>query len=286
MIHPFEYVAPTRLEDALAFLRRHEPDARILAGGTDLLIAMRERGLKPACLVDIKRIDGLSTVAVDTAGYLTLGALVSVRDVERSPLVRERFPILASAAGMLASVQVRNKATIGGNICNASPAADLAPPLLVLDATATAVGPGGERSIPIAALFAGPGRTILQGEILTGFSVPALAARSRAVYLKHGPRNAMDIAIVGVAVLARLDPRGETWEEVRIGLGSVAPTPIRVPEAERALRGAAAGPEAIARAADMAAEEARPISDVRGSADYRRAIVRSLVRRALEGVSS
>lgn len=285
-MHAFEYSAPTRLDDALTVLQRYGPEARVLAGGTDLMIAMRERGLRPACLVDIKRISGLADVALNATCTLRLGALVRVRDVERAAPVRAQFPVLASAASMLASVQVRNLATIGGNICNASPAADLAPPLLVLEAVATAVGPNGERKFPIAELFAGPGRTTLNGEILTAFSIGAMPARARAIYLKHGPRNAMDIAIVGVAVLAVPDATGRTWEDVRIALGSVAPTPIRVPAAEAVLRGAPICPEVIEEAAEIVAREASPISDLRGSGDYRRAMVRALTRRALEGVSS
>lgn len=285
-MHAFEYSAPTRIDDALRVLARYGPDARVLAGGTDLMIAMRERGLRPSCLVDLRRIGGLAKVTLDPTCRLNLGALVPVRDVERTADIRAGFPVLASAAGMLASVQVRNLATIGGNICNASPAADLAPPLLVLDAEVTAVGPAGERTFPIAALFAGPGRTTLSGEILTGFSVGPMPAGSRAVYLKHGPRNAMDIALVGVAVLAIPDATGKTFGDVRIALGSVAPTPIRVPAAEAILRGAPICQEAIDEAADVAARESSPISDLRATGEYRRAMVRALTRRALEGVAS
>src|ERR1035437_9797475 len=154
------------------------------------MIAMRERGLRLACLVDIKRISGLADVALNATCTLRLGALVPVRDVERAAPGRAQFPVLASAASMLASVQVRNLATIGGNICNASPAADLAPPLLVLEASVTTVGPNGERQLPLSALFAGPGRSTLAGEILTGFSIPAMPERTRTIYLKHGPRSA------------------------------------------------------------------------------------------------
>lgn len=281
----FEYRAPELLDDAIAVLREYGRDARILAGGTDLMIAMRERGLRPGCLVDLRRIPGLATMSLDADGTLRLGALVPVRDVEVAPSIRSGFPLLAAAAGMLASVQVRSLATVGGNLCNASPAADLAPPLLVLDATATAVGPNGSRDLALSSFFAGPGRTTLDGEILVALSVPAMPARARATYIKHGPRSAMDIALVGVAVLAVPDPTGRTFDEVRIALGSVAPTPIRATAAEAALRGAPISVESIERAADIAAGASSPISDVRGSADYRRAMVRALVRRALTEVS-
>lgn len=284
-LRPFDYVAPRRLEDALEALHRYGQGARLLAGGTDLMIAMRERGLRPACLIDLKRIPGLSGIGVGPAGEVTIGALTWVREVERSPLVRERFGLLASAAGALASVQVRNKATVGGNICNASPAADLAPPLLVLEAVATAIGPGTERQIPIGEFFAGPGRTNLNGDILTKLSIGRLPPGARAVYLKHGPRAAMDIAIVSVAVLGVADAAGKSWQEARIAVGSSGPTPFRARAAERFLRGAPIGPETIERAAEIAAGEASPISDVRGSGEYRRAMVRALARRGLEEVS-
>jgi len=283
---PFRYIAPVRLDDALDVLSEYGSEARVMAGGTDILVAMRERGLRLGCLVDLKHIPGLAEIRVGPSGSLEIGALVPVRDVERSLIVRDGWGILASAAGMLASVQVRNKATLGGNICNASPAADLAPPLLVLEARATAFGREGERSIPIGELFAGPGRTTLNGDILTGFSIPPMPAGARATYVKHGPRNAMDIAIAGVAVLALPDASGRQWAEVRIALGAVAPTPIRARAAEGALLGVPIGPDSIARAAELAAQAASPIGDVRGSAGYRRAMVAALTRRALEEVSA
>jgi carbon-monoxide dehydrogenase medium subunit len=291
---PFQYAAPEGLDEALDLLRRHAPDARLLAGGTDLLVAMRERGLRTGWLIDLKRIPGLTGISVKPSGELRIGALTPVRDVERSPLVREGWLVLSAAAGMLASIQVRNKATIGGNLCNASPAADLAPPLLVLDARAIAAGPDGERAFPIGELFAGPGRTTLSGEILVGIAVPPMPAGARASYQKHGPRGAMDIAIAGVAVLGV--PASEAtgtagggaahWAEVRIALGAVAATPVRAPEAEAFLRGAPMDGATIREAAQLAAERATPISDVRGSAAYRTAMIAALTRRALEEVAS
>ncbi len=283
---PFRYVVPVRLDDALDLLAEHGPGARVMAGGTDIIVAMRERGLRLGCLVDLKHIPGLAAIGVGPSGSLSIGSLTPVRDVERSAVVRDGWGVLASAAGMLASIQVRNKATLGGNICNASPAADLAPPLLVLDAVAVAYGRQGERSIPMAQLFAGPGRTTLNGDILTGFTIPPMPGGARAVHLKHGPRNAMDIAIAGVAVLAVPDASGTRWADARIALGSVAPTPIRATAAEAALRGALIGPESIDEAARLAAEAASPIGDVRGSADYRRAMIAALTRRALQEVSA
>lgn len=286
-IAPFEYAAPTRLDDALHLLHRHGPQARVLAGGTDLVISMRERGLQPSCLVDLKRIAGLSGIEVDSTGALQLGAMTLLRDIVRSAVIRERFAILAEAASKMGSVQVRNRATVGGNICNASPAADLAPPLLALDASVTIAGLDGERTLSLQVLFESDGGARLNGEILTGLTIPAMPERARAVFLKHSPRDAMDFTVVGVAVLAVPDPDGRTFQDVRIALGSVAATPIRVPAAEASLRGAPISAESIERAAEIAASEARPVArrPWRGSAEYRRMMVRSLTQQALEEVS-
>jgi carbon-monoxide dehydrogenase medium subunit len=280
---PFEYRAPTRLEDAVALLGEHGLDARVLAGGTDLLIAMRERGLRPSCVIDLKRIAGLSDVTPAPDGGLRLGALVALRAIEVSALIAERFPILSRTAALMGSVQLRNKSTVGGNICNASPAADLVPPLMVLDASVTMVGPAGERTLPLVDLFSAGGGTCLNGEILTSIHVPPMPARARAVYLKHSPRDAMDFTMVGVAVLASPDAAGRTFDDVRIALASVAPTGIRVPSAERALCGATIDAESIARAAAIAADDVRPAvrRAWRGSAEYRQAMIRTLLTRAL-----
>jgi carbon-monoxide dehydrogenase medium subunit len=290
---PFQYAAPATLGEALDLLREHAPDARLLAGGTDLLVAMRERGLRTGWLIDLKRIPGLTGISVEASGHLRIGALTPVRDVERSPLARDGWPVLARSAGMLASIQIRNRATIGGNLCNASPAADLAPPLMVLGAQAIAMGADGERTFPLAELFAGPGRTTLAGEVLVSILVPPMPAGARASYQKHGPRGAMDIAIADVAVLGVAEPAAATaetdprrWAEVRIALGAVAPTPIRAIEAEAVLAGAPVSTETMGEAARLAAAQATPISDVRGSAEYRTAMIAALTRRALEEVSA
>ena len=284
---PFEYRAPIQLDDAVAALREFGPQAKLLAGGTDLLIAMRERGVRPSCVIDLKRISGLADLALGADGSLRLGALVSIRDIEVSALIAEHFPILSRTAALMGSVQVRNKSTVGGNICNASPAADLVPPLLVLDASVTVVGPAGERTLPLASLFGATGGTCLVGEILTSIHVPPIPARARAVYLKHSPRDAMDFTMVGVAALAAPDAAGQTFAEARIALASVAPTGIRVPSAELVLRGAPIDAASIARAAEVAAHDVRPAvrRAWRGSAEYRGAMIRALVTRALEEVA-
>ena len=215
----------------------------------------------------------------------TIGARVTVRSVETSPLVLQHYPALAYAASTLASIQIRNLATLAGNICRASPSADTPPVLLALGASVTACGPSGERTILLDDFFTGPGRTVLRrNEVLTTIHVPPQlaqgTARSGAAYLKHSPRRAMDLAMVGVAAAVTVERGWMTG--VRIALGAVAPTPRRSRRAEAVLLGCQVSPELLVRAGEAAAAECTPISDVRGSADHRRAMVAVLTRRALE----
>lgn len=286
----FDYCEPTTLEEAISALLECGEDAKILAGGTDILVRMKRRLISPRRLVNIKRIPGLADIRLDGAG-LRIGALATIRDVSLSPLVRGHWPVLSEAAKKMASVQVRNLATIGGNICNAAPSADMAPALMSLDAKAVIVGPAGERTVSLEEFFIGPGATVLRpGEILTHFLVPMPRPSTAAVYLKHAIRKAMDIAIVGVAAAVTLD--GETpyasggsrgISDVRVVLGAVAPTPLRARKAEDAIRGAAIPLDdmTLAQAAEAAMSEARPISDVRASAYYRRKLTGVLVRRGV-----
>jgi len=290
LARPFEYEAPRSLGEALDLLRRWGPDARLLAGGTDLLVSMHERGLTPACLIDLKRIPDLDEIDVLPGGDVRLGPLVTVRTLERSPIVHERLPVLAEAARLIGSVQIRNLATLGGNLCNASPSADLAPPLLVLDASVEITGTGGSKRVPLSKFFTGPGRTVLNGAILTAVWVPAPPLGTRAVYLKHTPRQAMDVAGPGVAVYVHLEAGSAKCVEVRIAMGGVAPTPLRAAQAEAVLRGKNVTPERIETAAATAVGEIHRYagdavdqrsSGRRFSREYRRAMVKVLTRRAL-----
>ena len=212
---------------------------------------------------------------------LTIGAAATVRAVETSAVVRAKYPVLAYAASTLASIQIRNLATVAGNICRASPSADMPPALLVLDAAVVLAGPAGERVVPLAEFFTGPGRTVRQpNELLTEIRVPPPQPHSGAAYIKHSPRRAMDLAVVGVAAAVTL--QDGLCRNVRIALGAVAATPRRAREAEAVLEGCEPTAARLEEAARVAATECSPISDVRGSADYRREMVRVNTARALQ----
>jgi aerobic carbon-monoxide dehydrogenase medium subunit len=243
---------------------------------------MKEQGLTPKYLVDIKNIPDLEYIRYDEKEGLRIGALTTIRQIETSLLIRERFLPLAQAAKVLGSVQVRNRATIGGNLCNAAPSAETAPTLLVLNTNVKVAGSKGERTLPLEQFFLGPGLTVLQNEILTEIMVPSLSANIRGVYLKIGRRRAVDLALVGVAVAVAMD--GNKWKDVRIALGAVAPTPIRARRAEKLLEGKRTDAALMQEAGQIASEEASPISDVRASAWYRKELVKVLVQRALEQI--
>jgi carbon-monoxide dehydrogenase medium subunit len=254
--------------------------ASILAGGTDLLVEMKDQRKTPEYLVDLKQIEGLDYLTYDDTCGLRIGALATVQSVGTSPAVAQHYAGLAEAAGSLGSVQVRNRATVAGNICRASPSADTLPPLIAGDATVTIFGPAGTRIAGLADFFTGPGWTVLSpGEILVEISVPAPLPNTGTVYLKHGRRAAMELATVGVAVALTL--AGPVCARARIVLGAVAPTPIRARLAEAALQGRTVDETAIEEADQAAMHEARPISDVRSSAGYRQEMVEVLTRRAI-----
>jgi aerobic carbon-monoxide dehydrogenase medium subunit len=272
----FEYFEPGTLAEAVSLLGRYQGRAQALAGGTDLLVELKEQLRRADCVVNLKRIPGLGGLSFDPRAGLRIGALATAREVETSPFVLQHYASLAQAARELGSIQVRNRATVIGNICRASPSADTLPPLIADGAQATIHGAAGERRVALEAFFTGPGRTVLQpGELVTELRLPAPGPRTGKVYIKHGRRKAMELATVGVAVT--LGDAG-----VRIVLGAVAPTPIRAVLAERLLAGKKPDAALIERAAQAAADESRPISNVRASAEYRREMVRVLTRRALE----
>ncbi len=273
---PFEYFAPRTLTEAIETLARYNGQARVLAGGTNLVLNLKEGKESPRAVVNVKRIPELRGLAFNS--HLTLGALTTVEDIHRSPVIVEHFPALAYAASTMASVQIRNLATVGGNLCNAAPSADLAPILIAFDAVARIAGPRGERRVPLEVFFTGPGTTVLSpGELLVAVEIPPWGGP--AWYLKHATRTWMDIAVVGVACALRMD--GGVCAEARVVLGAVAPTPLRVRRAERELVGETLTPQRIDRAAKIAAGESKPIDDVRGSAWYRRQMVEVLTRRGL-----
>jgi carbon-monoxide dehydrogenase medium subunit len=274
----FDLVLPQSLDDCLKILAERGGQARPVAGGTDLLPQMKNGVLKPALVVDLSGITRLRQVHNGTG--LRIGAAVTARELEVSPALRGACVAIAESAALVGSLQVRNLATIGGNLCNAAPSADMAPPLLALEAQAVIAGPGGERRVPIADFFTGVRKTVLApDELLVELIVPPPGAHSGGQYLRHTPRRELDIAVVGVA--SQLTLAGGRCTRARIALASVAPTPVRAVAAERSLEGQAVTPAAIERAATLAIEAAKPISDQRGSAEFRKHLVRVLTRRTL-----
>ncbi|MEK7814603.1 MAG: xanthine dehydrogenase family protein subunit M [Chloroflexota bacterium] len=268
-------------------LQRHGDQARMVAGSTDFLVRWRLGSWRPQYVVNLQHIPGLRRVSYSARNGLRLGALVTVRTLETHPVIRQRYPALAAAASTFAGVQVRNLATVGGNVCNASPAGDTLPSLLAFDALCRVVGPSGERRVPLAQFFTGPGRTVLQsGEILVELELPPPQPNTGSLYIKHSPRGAMDIVTVGVASVVCLHSASGGCRDVRIALGAVAPTPIRAHAAEEVLRGQAITDGLVQAAAQEAQDRATPIDDVRGSAAYRKAMVAVLTQRTLEGAIS
>jgi len=278
----FDYFAPASLDEAIALLQQRGDVSKLLAGGTDLLVQVKEAGLRPSAVISLHHLQELRGIEFNDARGLRAGALTDMASVAEHPIIRQRYAALAEGAGMVGSIQTRNMATLGGNIANAAPSADTAPPLVVFDAIAEVAGAGGRREIPVSELFAGPGRTTLAPhEVLAGFRLAAPPPATGSVYQRHTPRKIMDIAVVGVAVRLTLAPGDGVIGEARICLGAVAPTVIRAPEAEAALTGQAPTGELFARAAGLAQAAARPISDVRGSAGFRRYLVGVMTKRCL-----
>jgi carbon-monoxide dehydrogenase medium subunit len=288
-LQPFDYVVPVDLGEASALLSSVEGRARALQGGTDLLVRIRAGLVHPKLVVDLKKLPGMQAIDERTDGWLSIGAACTMNQVANSILVQERYNLLAQACNSVASYQLRNRATVGGNCCNGSPAADSAPALYCLGAVAEIYGPGGQRSISIEEFFKGPGRTALgAGELMTAILLPPAAPGACGIFSKLGRTRAGDISTLSVAVYAA-DENGcggrhsvarRTW---RIALGAVGPTPLRSVRAEESLATdhSTAG---ITAAAELAAQSAQPIDDVRASAAYRRAMVQVLTRRGIEAV--
>ncbi len=278
----FEYLQPGTMDEALKLLSLYKGSAMVMAGGTDLIPKLKTRKINvPEYIIDLKNIPGLDDIKYDAKKGLTIGALVTVRSIEKSSLIKGKYPVLFEAAGSMASIQVRNRGTVAGNICNAVPSADTAPALLCLEAELKLVSQKGERIVGIEDFFTGPNQTIMEDdEILTEIRLPVLPAGTRGCYLKLSPRRSMDLAVVGVAVVGVAN--SGIFKDVRISLGAVAPTPVRAKLAEEILRGQKIGLEIIERAAEMAAQEAKPIDEHRASAEYRRDMVKVLTGRALE----
>jgi carbon-monoxide dehydrogenase medium subunit len=275
----FEYLKPKTAQEAANLLAEHGEDAKMFAGGTDLLVLMRDRIIRPRYLIDIKGIGELRELSYDAERGLSIGAAVTLNEVIESNEVRERFGTLWSAANSLADSTIRNRATLVGNICNASPASDTAPALLVLDAEVEAVSKDRERIIPIREFSTGVKRTSLKpGEFVKAVRIPNPPEGARGDYLKWGRSRGEDLAVVGVAALVGNSGR----KLMRIALSSVAPTPVRVSEAEKIPEEGGSTDEQIDRAVKAVLKKISPISDVRGGKEYRIHMAEVLTRRALE----
>ena len=273
----FEFFEPTTLAEASRlFAQEH---AQLLAGGTDLVIGMKALTETPQSVISLQKIPGLTGITTEADNSISIGAMAKVREVELSADIQQHHTALAEGASEIGSIQIRNLATIGGNIAHASPAADTVAGLLVADAQVDIASADGERTVPIDELFTGPGQTVLApGEIITRFRLPSPASGSH--YIKHKIREVMDLAFIGVAAAINLD--NGTITNSRIGLAAVAPTPIRATAAENLLNGNAPTAELVEQAGAAAAAASSPISDLRCSAEHRKEMVDVLTRRTIQ----
>ena len=277
----FEYFEPKSLSEALELLDKFGKEGRILAGGTDLIVQMKIRRKTPKYVINIKKIPGLAFIRMDDDG-LRIGAATKLRALEKSGVVRRYYQALYEAIKSMASVQIRNMGTIGGNLCNASPAADTAPPLMIYEAKLKLISKKGERLVPVTKFFKGPGITVCEpNELLLEIIIPKPPTeRFGSKFIKIA-RTSMDLAKVNVAVAIKLSDDMKSIEDVKIALGSVAPTPIRAYSAEDFLKGKEFIEENVEKAAEIASAETKPITDVRSTAWYRKEVSKVIVRDAL-----
>ena len=283
-MHEFSYEAPTTVDQAVKLLSSDGDTARVICGGTDLLIQMRNAVRKPRLLVDVKNIREMRDISYDAKAGLRLGAAVPCIEIYESEVMHRHYPGLTEAAHLIGSLQIQSRASIGGNLCNASPAADTSSALLAVGAIAKIVGPKGTREVAVDKFFTGPGQSVLQpGEMVTQILIPFFAPHTSDRYIRMIPRNEMDIAIVGAGASVTLD--GDKVSAVRIGLGAVAPTPVLAPKAAEYVIGKKLDEKTAERAGELARESAVPIDDMRGTAEYRVHVIGVLTRRALLGAA-
>ncbi|WP_448507356.1 FAD binding domain-containing protein [Immundisolibacter sp.] len=282
-MHSFEYAAPTSLGEAVTLLAGARGNARVLAGGTDLIVNMRVGRRKPGLVVDGKHIPELNELSLTAAG-LTLGAAVSCRRAYEHAEVARRYPALVDSMSLIGSVHIQGRATVGGNLCNAAPSGDAIPTLIALGAVARVLGPSGTREVAAEDVCVAPGKTSLaDDELLVSVFIPAPTANSGSFYLRFIPRNEMDIAIAGVGANVVLDAAKQNFVSARIALASVGPTPIFAREAGALLAGKPVNEDSILLAADSAQAVAKPITDMRGTVEQRKHLVKVLTARALRG---
>jgi carbon-monoxide dehydrogenase medium subunit len=277
----FDYMRPSSLDEACRLLGQFNGQAKVLAGGTDLLVQFKQRKMESKALISLRDIPELSFIRLKPDQGISIGAMTTLSAVETSKEISEKYPAIIEAALWIGSVQVRNRATLGGNLCNAAPSADMAPILIAYSATTCLTNGQKERTVLLENFFNGPGQTILErGELMKEINLPPPPRSSFGTYVK-AYRSKMDIALVGVGILAVFEKGREVCQDLKLVLGAVAPTPIRAKELERRVVGHKLDDELIMKVSQMASEEARPISDVRSTAEYRRTLVKVLTQRAL-----
>jgi carbon-monoxide dehydrogenase medium subunit len=277
----FEYFAPRTLEAALSLFMEQGEGARVMAGGTDVMVKMTHGLLKPKAIISLYEIEGMNEIRFDAKEGLTIGATARLAEVASHSDVLNHYPALAEAILTMANCEVRNMGTVAGNLCNAAPSADTAPPLITMGAEVALASVKGERRLPLNEFFKGPGLTAMEhGEVMTSIHVPAPPAKSGASYKRISARCGVDIAAVGVGVTAFFN--GESCKQAKIVLGAVAPVPLRATKTEGLMQGREWTQELIEQGGEQAAEEAKPISDVRATAEWRKQMVAVLTRRALE----
>ncbi len=281
-MQPFRYIRAHNAEHAATLLQQQDGRARILAGGTDLIVALREHRIEAELVIDVKGIPEVEELSFTPTDGLRIGAAVPCHRIYRHADVLSHYPGIVDAASLIGGIQIQGRASLGGNLCNASPAADSIPALIVHGAICEIALPQSRRRVPVEEFCTAPGRTVLgRGEFLASLHLPPSPAGFGSAYLRFIPRNEMDIAVVGVGASVQLDESRRRIVAARIALGAVAPTPLFVREAGEALVDAAPDAEAFERAAAIAQAAARPISDMRGTAEFRRHLVGVLTRRAL-----
>jgi carbon-monoxide dehydrogenase medium subunit len=281
-LHAINFESPKTVDEAVKLLAAHGEQARPMCGGTDLIIQLRAGVRRPEYVVDLKQIPELRRIEFSMQQGLRLGAAVHCIEVYENGDMRKYYPGLTEAAHLIGSLQIQSRASVGGNLCNGSPAADTTPALIALGAKCRVIGPAGERLVPVEDFCTAPGRTVLQpSELLVEFHIPSPARNSSDAYLRFIPRNEMDIAVVGVGAAVTLDLSDDRISEARIGLAAVGPTPVFAREASQALTGKRINDETIERAAQLAIGAASPIDDMRGTAEFRRHITGVLTRRTL-----
>ena len=280
----FDYVVPQTIDEAVSALAQKGKAARVLAGGTDILVQMRGGRRIVERLVDLKEVPEANHLSCDSSSGLQLGAGVPCYKIYQDQAVANTYPGLVDAASMIGGIQIQGRATVGGNLCNAAPSADCIPPLIVLGATCLVVGPSGSKETPVEVFCTAPGQNVLEdGQLLVSLRIPAPVANSGAHYLRFIPRNEMDIAVVGVGSSVVLSPDRKSFVSARVALASVAPTPLYVEQVASILAGREISDGAIDDAAEAAMAAARPINDMRGTIRQRRHLVGVLTRRTLRG---